>query len=139
MTTQKDPKRVVGRDKLIAEVWNKLRRPSSQGSLQFLAERRVGKTTVMTKMAAEPAAGFDVLFLEVEGIDSPERFVELLLNRVRPMLNRTGKLQAWFNDLLSNFQGTEIGGIIKLPGRKTIQWQSVLDRIIEQLCADRSG
>ncbi|MFM7843916.1 MAG: hypothetical protein ACKPEY_06755, partial [Planctomycetota bacterium] len=63
----------------------------------------------------------------------------LLLNRVRPMLNRTGKMRAWYDDLLSNFQGTEIGGIIKLPGKKTIQWQSVLDRIIEQLCADRSG
>ena len=66
MAKQVGPKNVVGRDKLIEIIWKKL----ETRSLQFTAERRVGKTTVMTKMAAEPKAGYEVLFMDLEGIDS---------------------------------------------------------------------
>ena len=53
MARQVGPKNVVGREKLIEKIWKKL----ETRSLQFTAERRVGKTTVMTKMDAEPNAG----------------------------------------------------------------------------------
>ena len=70
MAKQVGPQNVVGRDKLIETIWKKL----ETRSLQFTAERRVGKTTVMTKMAAEPKAGYEVLFMDLEGIDSPHAF-----------------------------------------------------------------
>ncbi len=50
MAIQIDPNNVIGRDKRIERIWKKLRKDS----IRFTAERRVGKTTVMTKMAAEP-------------------------------------------------------------------------------------
>ena len=53
MAKQVGPQNVVGRDKLIEIIWKKL----ETRSVQFTAERRVGKTTVMTKMEAEPKAG----------------------------------------------------------------------------------
>ncbi len=67
MATQLGAQSVFGRDKLIRRMWKHLER----GSLRFTAERRIGKTTVMKKMAAEPPDGFEVVFLDVEGVDRP--------------------------------------------------------------------
>jgi hypothetical protein len=52
-----DPQNVIGRDQLITQTGKML----EKSSVRFTAERRVGKTTVMTKMAAEPHSGFEVL------------------------------------------------------------------------------
>jgi hypothetical protein len=57
MATQIDPQNVIGRDQLIAQIWKML----EKSSVRFTAERRVGKTTVMAKMAAEPHPRFEVL------------------------------------------------------------------------------
>ena len=111
MARQVGPKNVVGREKLIEKIWKKL----ETRSLQFTAERRVGKTTVMTKMAAEPKAGYEVLFMDLEGIDSPTRFVELVINRARPLLSATSKMKKWWDDLRNATGGTEIGGVFRFP------------------------
>ncbi len=137
MGIQIDPKNVVGRDRLIESVWNMLRRPPEEGSLRFLAERRIGKTTIITKMEAEPAEGFDVLFLEVEGIDSCDRLTELLLNRLRPRMTPTENAKGWFNGLWQAIGGVEVGGVIKLPDRKVLDWRDTLEKVVEGFCAQR--
>ena len=137
MAIQIDPKNVIGRDKLIERIWKKLRKDS----IRFTAERRVGKTTVMTKMAAEPRPGFEVLFLELEGIDSPERFVELLINRVKPLLSKTEKAKGWWSSFHDAIGGTEVAGIFKLPNVSKIGWQATLTKTLEGVCehqADRT-
>lgn len=138
MAIQIGPVRVVGRDKLIEQIWTRLRKPPGQGSLRFTAERRIGKTTVMTKMAAEPKDGFDVLFLEVEGIESCHQFAALLLNRVKPLLSKTDKAKTWFDGFCNSLQGTEIGGVIKLPERSELSWQATIEKTIEGLCSNRA-
>ncbi len=75
MANQIGPKNVVGRDKLIDSVWRKL----ETNSLRFTAERRVGKTTVMTKMSAEPQPGYHVFFMDVEGICEHNKDTKILL------------------------------------------------------------
>ena len=137
MGTQKDPKNVVGRDNLIDHIWSRLRMPPEQGSLRFTAERRVGKTTILTKMASEPADGFDVLFLEVEGIDSCNAVVELLVNRMRPLLTKTEKAKALFEIFREAVGGVEVGGVIKLPAKSQLGWQATLDKAIEGFCQNR--
>lgn len=137
MGIQIDPKNVVGRDRLIESVWNMLRRPPEEGSLRFLAERRIGKTTIITKMEAEPAEGFDVLFLEVEGIDSCDRLTELLLNRLRPRMTPTENAKGWFNGLWQAIGGVEVGGVIKLPDRKVLDWRDTLEKVVEGFCSQR--
>ncbi|MEZ6122141.1 MAG: hypothetical protein R3C49_03065 [Planctomycetaceae bacterium] len=139
MAIQVDPKNVIGRDELIAQIWRQLRKSAQEGSQRFTAERRVGKTTVMTKMAAEPQEGFDAVFLEVEGIDSPNRFVELLLNRMRPLMSRLDKAKSWFDGFWQNLGGSEVGGIIKLPERGAVNWQAALDKAIEGYCEHRTN
>lgn len=137
MGTQKDPKNVVGRDRLIEQIWARLKMTADKGSLRFTAERRVGKTTVMTKMADEPAEGFDVLFLEVEGIDSCDHLTELLLNRMRPLAMKGEKAKGWFENCREAFGGVEIGGVIKLPEKSKLGWQKTLEKAIEDFCQNR--
>lgn len=114
-----------------------LRRPAEQGSLRFLAERRVGKTTIITKMATEQAEGFDVLFLEVEGIDSCDHLTELLLNRFRPLFRNVGKAKVWFDDLWTALGGMEIGDLVKLPEKNKLGWQESLEKVIDEVCKNR--
>ncbi len=75
---------VVGRDRLIEQIWKKL----ESKSLRLTAERRIGKTTVMKKMVAEPRPGTAVLFLDLEKADSPRRFTEVLLQEVKPCFRK---------------------------------------------------
>jgi len=133
MAIQVDPGNVVGRDALIEQIWAKLQKPPGQGSLRFTAERRIGKTTVMAKMAAEPKDGFDVLFLEVEGIESCHQFAALLLNRVKPLLSKTDKAKTWFDGFWGTLGGIEIGGVIKLPETNGLSWQATMEKTIEAL------
>ena len=91
--------------------------------------RLVQKTTVMTKMAAEPKAGYEVLFMDLEGIDSPNRFVELVINRARPLLSATSKIKKWWDDLRNATGGTEIGGVFTLPDVSKVSWQDLLQKI----------
>lgn len=135
MAIQVDPENVVGRDKLIDRIWKKL----EKHSIRFTAERRVGKTTVMTKMAAEPRSGYEVVFMELEGIDSPDRFVELLINRVKPHLSKTQKAQSWWQQFTGAVGGTEVAGILKLPEVRKLGWQETLAKTLEGVCEHNTG
>ena len=130
MAVQVAPENVVGRDQLIEQIWRKLKKRS----LRFTAERRIGKTTVMTKMEAEPASGFVVLFLDLEGVDSPNRFTEVLLNRIRPLLSKKAKAKEWLDSFLVTIGGTEVGGMVKLPERSEMGWQATLEKTLKGLC-----
>lgn len=131
MAVQVGADNVFGRDVLIEKMWRQLERTS----LRFTAERRIGKTTVMKKMAAETPSGFRVVFLDVEGVDSPTGFTEHLLGRVKPLLTKADKAKATFMSLLSELGGTEVGGVIKIPASNSLGWQSTLERALDGVCA----
>lgn len=132
MAQQVHPSNVVGRDALIEHIWRKL----DSGSLRFTAERRIGKTTVMTKMCAEPKAGYTPVFIDVEGIVSPEGFVEKLLNAVRGELSRGFRGAHKFRKFVTGLAGVEIGGVIKLNRISQTGWAATLDKLLEGLCAE---
>jgi len=131
---QVSPQNVVGRDELIERVWHKL----ENNSLRFTAERRIGKTTVMTKMEAEPKAGYLVLFMELEGIDSADSFAELLVNRVMPLLSGTVKAKSRWDSFRESIGGVEVGGVIKLP-ESNIGWQATLEKTLEGVCGEHKN
>ena len=64
---------VVGRDQLIADIWRAL----EVQSVVLTSERRIGKTSVIRKMAeqASPAQSLAIL-RDIEGLRTPEEFVE---------------------------------------------------------------
>ena len=81
------PDQVIGRDKLIANLWSVLERQS----LILSAERRMGKTTVIRKMAAEERGDRLIIFRDVENVRSPVEFVELVWQDIEEYLSSKGK------------------------------------------------
>ena len=113
MAKQVAPENVVGRDRLIARMWKTIERDS----VIFTAERRIGKTTVMKKMEAEPEPGSIVLYADLEKVDTPVRFIETLLMDLKKYLTKRAKFGQWFGNFVDSIGGTEVGGIIKIPQR----------------------
>lgn len=130
MSTQLEPKNVVGRDELIAHIWKVL----EKNSVVFTAERRIGKTTVMNKMRAEPKKSVIVTYIDLEKVETPQRFVEVLLSEIKELLPTTEQAKTGFVELLKKFSGTEIGGIIKLPEMNKEQWIPALEKTLACIC-----
>ncbi|MEM7595443.1 MAG: hypothetical protein AAF383_28755 [Cyanobacteria bacterium P01_A01_bin.83] len=84
------PDEVIGRDLLIKELWERLK----QQSLIISAERRMGKTSVIRKMEAEPAADQLTIYRDLEGIESAVEFVEAVWQEVEEYLSRSQKTTA---------------------------------------------
>lgn len=118
---------IVGRDRLIERIWKKL----ETRSLRFTAERRVGKTTVLQEMAKHPPDDVLAVFIDLEGVSSGLRFAETLLTYLKPVLNKSEQTKASFLKLLESLGGIEIGGILKLPESKEIDWQSRVEKLLD--------
>lgn len=135
MSTQLAPINVFGRDKLIKRIWRLMKK----FSVVFTAERRIGKTTVMQKMQAEAPSGTVVTYLDLEKVDSPCRFVEVLLEEVNSLLPKTEQAKNMFKKMLGAFGGSEIAGVIKIPERDRASWQSALEKTIAALCEQQDA
>lgn len=130
MAKQVAPENVVGRDKLIAQIWKAIDR----GSVVFTAERRIGKTTVLKKMEAEPVRGKVVLYADLEKVDSPTRFVEVVLTDLKKYLSKRATAGRWLTSLIGSIEGTEIGGVIKIPQQQKKGWQAILEKVLTDAC-----
>jgi hypothetical protein len=69
------PDEVIGRDAFISSMWRTLERQS----VLLTAERRMGKTSVMGKMLAEPTLGVCAVKRSLQGVTSPDEFIRGLL------------------------------------------------------------
>ena len=130
MATQLASKNVVGRDRLVQQIWKMLRK----NSIVFTAERRIGKTTVMQKMEEEVPDGVIATYLDLEKIDTAHRFVEVLLDKVKDLLPKTRKARKAFAGLLNSLNGIEIGGVIKIPSNDKKDWQPALEKTLACVC-----
>lgn len=130
---QIDHRNVIGRDELIKEIWEVL----EQQSVIMTAERRIGKTTVMTKMRAEPLEGWIPVFQDLEGFTSAAGFAMSVYKAVQQHLSTKRKITRRTNELLKGLGGAEIGGFITLPEQASAKWQDVLTRSIEDLVAEQ--
>jgi hypothetical protein len=126
---QIDLKSVVGRDHLILQIWEIV----EQQSLVITAERRIGKTTVMKKMAAEPHRGWMPVYQDLENCHTAVDFAMAVYREVHHFLGNKGKLTRRCKELLEKLGGTEISGIFKLPERSAASWKDLLTRAIEDL------
>jgi len=125
---------VVGRDLLIARLWQVLERQS----LVLTAERRMGKTSVIKKMTLQPLPDMLVKFRDLEGLRTPLEFVEAILQDVQQDLSgkeqAMGGIRAWLKEL----SGVEIQGF-KLPKSIEQHWKTILTKTIEDLMAQQEG
>jgi len=120
---------VVGRDRFIARMWEVL----GGQSVLMVAERRIGKTTVVKKMRAEPPADLQVIYRDVEGLRTPLEFAETVARDVESRLTGARRGGAKLRRLWSHLAGVEIGEVIKFPPAMKQHWKSLLEATIEDL------
>jgi hypothetical protein len=123
------PEEVVGRDALIAELWDKLERHG----VMMTAERRMGKTSVLRKMLAQQPPGVTAFYWDLENIRSPEALVREIFNKVSEDLGNSQKWQGKVQQLLKNWGGGTIAGV-SLP-KPDLTWQQHLQGMVRDLSA----
>jgi hypothetical protein len=90
------PDEVIGRDRLIERLWTILERQS----LVLTSERRMGKTSILRKMQAEASADKLAVVHELENVNTPLKFVQLVFDDVRDYLSRSRRTTQRVNDFL---------------------------------------
>ena len=123
-----DPADVLGRDQLIQSIWRVLERQS----LELTAERRIGKSSVIKKMTAEPADGFLAVYQDLEGIRTRLQFVESIYRQVEAFLSRRKKTARRLHKLVTTLSGVQFRGW-KLPEMAPPDWTRLLDALCEDL------
>lgn len=126
---QIDIKAVVGRDHLIRQIWDTI----AQQSVIMTAERRIGKTTIIKKMLAEPDSGWTPVFQDLERCHTASEFAMAVYKEIHQFLSNKGKAARRAKEWFTAMGGAEIGGLFKLPEMKGTHWKDVLTRAVEDL------
>ena len=129
------PDEVIGRDELIGQYWDTLR----VQSLVLGSVRRLGKTSITKKMAAEPPAGFVTCFRDLEKIHSTLEFAKQVVQDVFAHLGRKKRATRRLKALWESLQGTEVGGVLKLPKGAAEHWKQLLTVAFDDLSAAVDG
>ena len=128
---------IFGRDPFIANLWSILDR----NSVRMEAERRIGKTSILRKMAAEPPAGWEVVSLDLEKVHSAAEFAEKVCEQVHERLTGWKKHGRRFLSLLGLVSGTHVGPI-KFPDKKNRPdgyWKTLLTGAVEDLVEQQAA
>jgi hypothetical protein len=123
-----DPKHVYGRDGLIAELWRQL----DQTCVLINAERRIGKTSVLRKMAQDGAPGWVPVMLDLERFHSAEEFAVAVYEQVQQYLNRW---QRFANAARKIYDEHEFEQLKKTSGPRP--WKELLTAAVRDLCSQK--
>ncbi|MGO8677580.1 MAG: hypothetical protein ACLQVX_17120 [Limisphaerales bacterium] len=123
------PGNIVGRDKLVAQMWTILR----GRSIYMNDLRRVGKTMILDKMQADPPPGWLVIKRDLEGLHTAAEFATQAYRDSEELLSKTTLGFRRMRELLGGLKGAEIGGILKLPNGSAAPWKDVLRRTFSDL------
>jgi hypothetical protein len=121
-----EPAQVIGREQLIADCWRTL----ASTSVALFAPRRIGKTSVLTRMAAEPPAGFIVVRRDLEGLESTAEFVQVLFEDVEKVLGRWRCTAKRARGLIEKLAIETSHIKVQLQGPS---WKRLLDSLFEDL------
>ena len=116
---------IVGRDALVAEIMDVL----ETQSLQLVAERRMGKTHVLSKLEARKSEGWFIVKRDLEGVRSANEFVQYVIADLHPLLGRVKKFREWLAGIGSEAAGLKIGPVT-LPNFAAKTWkQGLIDTL----------
>lgn len=118
------PSEVMGRDALIEQLWKRLQK---QG-LILSSERRIGKTTILKKMEAEPKPGFRLIYRDVEGCSNVADFATKVTSDIDACLTPHQAFKEELRKFWRQAGGTEVGSILRLPPSQATHWRDVLER-----------
>jgi hypothetical protein len=132
---QLDSSDVVGRDALIAKLWDILDRQS----LLLTAERRIGKTTVIKKMRDAPRPGFLCFYQDLEGVHSVLEFIDEVFRVVRDELTKRQKAMVKAQRIWQTIGGTQLMDMVTLPPAALPQWKEILRSVVADLISNHEG
>lgn len=112
---------IVGRDTLVAEIMDAL----EIQSLQLVAERRMGKTHVLSKLVAQQRDGWFMVKRDLEGVRSANEFVQYVIADLHPLLSKVTKFRDWLAGIGSEAAGLKIGPVT-LPNFAAKTWKQGL-------------
>jgi AAA+ ATPase superfamily predicted ATPase len=120
---------------MIKRLWETL----ENQSILLVAERRIGKTTIIRKMAVESPNNTVVIVRDVGGISNAIEFVERVTQDVEKYLNRSKKTARRFKAALESLSGTEFKMLgIKIPDIAASHWKTLLEKVIADLAEENS-
>jgi hypothetical protein len=123
------PDNIVGREALIADMWAIL-----NGRNIYMNDlRRVGKTMILRKMAAHPPRGWLAVKRDLGGCHTAAEFATQAYRDSAEVLSRKKRAMRRMEKLLGAVRGTEIAGVLKLPGGSLAPWKEVLTRTFTDL------
>jgi hypothetical protein len=125
---QLSPDDVIGRDRLIAEIWNILDRQS----LILTGDRRMGKTSIIKRMTAQSLSNKLVKYQDLEGIRTPLEFVESVFKSVENDLNSSDRYMIF--TAIRELRGAAIEEF-RVPILLEPNWKNILIKTIECLMA----
>jgi len=128
-----DPSDAVGRDELIRELWRILDKQSAI----IVAERRMGKSTVVKKMRQECLPGRILLYRDVENVQSPLEFVERVYQDIEEQFSGLKKGNGLVRRMFEGMAGFELGGIVKFPDKAARDWKRILEAAVADLAQQR--
>lgn len=120
------PDEILGREDLIDSLWERLR----QQSLIFSGERRIGKSSILKKMTAEPPQDMLPIYRDLEGIRTPIEFVETVWQDTETYLREVGKAKR-VREYISKLTGSYFDGY-QFPAVAE-HWKTLLTKTIEDL------
>lgn len=126
------PQDVKGRDDLIKRLWDILDRRG----VVLTAERRTGKTCIVTKMHAEAPPDKLTYYRDLEGVKTVLEFAEVVFEDVEKALSKSKLTATRARQFLSSISGAEFKGF-KFPEIAATQWKELLHRIIEDLLTNQ--
>ena len=129
------PEAVIGRDSLIASIWKTL----EVQSVILSAERRMGKTSILKKMVAEPMSGFIPIYRDLEAIKSPEEFLEYLIQDMDEHLTAARKTQEWLKNAWKMVGGADVLGKFKVPNAPQFDWKTSLQILLREIAQNVEG
>ena len=128
---------IFGRDAFIAGLWRTLQ----QNSIRLEAERRIGKTSILNKMAAEPTAGWVPILLDLEQVHSAAEFAEKICEEVHHRLTGWKRQGRRIASLLDSLAGSSAGPF-KFPEKNAQPegyWKKLLVSAIEDLVEQQAA
>lgn len=121
------PAKAIGRDAFIRKMWRNL----ENQSVVLVAERRIGKTTVIRKMAEEPEEGWHPIFMLVEGLRSPTEFITRIVESVSPILSGCQRSWVHLQSIYDHLGGQKVG-TWELPELKQ-NWKRILAGTLDDI------
>ncbi|MCW8832592.1 MAG: hypothetical protein OQK03_04680, partial [Colwellia sp.] len=122
------PEQVIGRDKFIDNLWQRI----AQQSVILTSERRIGKSSVIRKMCAQPNEEYTVILRDVEGISTIKEFVNRLVDDLFEHQNIITKGKSLIGSVRKELSDWKIFGVT-VSKKEEPNWMSVLENIINEL------